>query len=132
MQPTVALSSCEAEYVSLANTVQECLYLSQLLNGMTVNGCQKIKISVDNQGAISLSKNPVNRQISKHIDIKYHFVRDLYTKSVLDTYCPTEDMVGDVLTKPPTKFKLRKNLMNNCWAIDVNIKVDVPVDHVNS
>jgi hypothetical protein len=108
-QPTVALSSCEAEYVALANTAQECVYLTQLLNGMTVNGCQKIKISVDNQGAISLSKNPVNRQRSKHIDIKYHFVRDLYTKGVLDiTYCPTEDMVADVLTKPPTKFKLEK------------------------
>ena len=72
-------------------------------------GCQKIKISVDNQGATSLSKNPVNRQRSKHIDIKYHFVRDLYTKGVLDiTYCPTEDMVADVLKKPPTKFKLEK------------------------
>ncbi len=67
------------------------------------------KDKVDNQGAISLSKNPVNRQRSKHIDIKYHFVRDLYTKGVLDiTYCPTEDIVADVLTKPPTKFKLEK------------------------
>ena len=89
-QPTIALSSCEAEYVALANTAQECLYLTQLLNGMTKKGCQKIKLSVDNQGAISLSKNPVNRQRSKHIDIKYHFVCDLYEKGVLDLiYCPT-------------------------------------------
>ncbi len=43
-QPTVALSSCEAEYVALANTAQKCLYLTQLLRGTTVNGCQKIKI----------------------------------------------------------------------------------------
>jgi hypothetical protein len=103
------MESCKAEYVALANTAQECLYLTQLLNGMTKKGCQKIKLSVDNQGAISLSKNPVNRQRSKHIDIKYHFVCDLYEKGVLDLmYCPNENMVADLLTKPPTKFKLEK------------------------
>ena len=59
---------------------------------------QSMKVSVDNQGAIALSK---------HIDIKYHFVREMYVKGMIDiVYCPTEDMVADILTKPPTKCKL--------------------------
>ena len=66
-----------------------------------------MKVSVDNQGAIALSKNPVNRQRSKHIDIKYHFVREMYVKGMIYiVYCPTQDMVADILTKPPTKCKL--------------------------
>ena len=106
-QPTVAISTCEAEYVALANTAQECLYLTQLLNGMYKKVHQSMKVSVDNQGAIALSKNPVNRQRSKHIDIKYHFVREMYVKGMIDiVYCPTQDMVADILTKPPTKCKL--------------------------
>lgn len=73
-QPTVALSTCEAEYMALAATTQESLYLTQLLNGMDkkIYHCM---IFEDNQGAISLSKDPVHRQRSKHIDVKYHSIR---------------------------------------------------------
>ena len=63
----------------------------------------------DNQGAIALSKNPVNRQRSKHIDIRYHFVRNALEEGKIDIqYCPTEDMVADILTKPMTKFKIHR------------------------
>ena len=74
-QPTVALSTCEAEYMALAATTQECLYLVQQLE--SIDGCQYAppKIYEDNQGAIALAKNPVSRQRCKHVDIKYHFVR---------------------------------------------------------
>lgn len=60
----------------------------------------------DNQGAIALSKNPVCRQRSKHGDIKYHFVRSAHTEGKISIeYCPTADMVADVLTKPVLKPK---------------------------
>ena len=61
-QPTVALSTCEAEYMALAATTQECLYLVQRLE--SIDGCQYAppKICEDNQGAIALAKNPVIRQ----------------------------------------------------------------------
>ena len=61
-QTTIALSTCEAEYVSLAATTQESLYLMQLLNSMDNKTYKCTRIYEDNQRAISLSKNPVRRQ----------------------------------------------------------------------
>lgn len=106
-QVTVALSTCEAEYMALAATTQESLYLIQLMSGME-NECQLTPVTtfVENQGAIALSKDPVSRQ---HIDIRYHFVRSaLNDRKIIIKYCPTESMVADIMTKPMTKFKMEK------------------------
>ena len=63
----------------------------------------------DNQGAIALSKNAVNHQRSKHIDIRYHFIRtQVNNGAVMIRYCPSADMIADVMTKPPTRAKLDK------------------------
>lgn len=109
-QPTVALSTCEAEYMALAATTQECLYLVQLLDGMD-RTCKYVPVKVfeDNQGAIALSKNPVNRQRCKHIDVRFHFVRCALSDGKINIeYCPTADMVADIMTKPATKFKIER------------------------
>ena len=107
-QRTVALSTCEAEYMALSATIQEGLHLTQLLHDI---GCayqfEPPMIYGDNQGAIALSKNPVNHQRSKHIDVRYHFIRDeVNTGRVVVQYCPTANMVADMMTKPVTKAKL--------------------------
>ena len=108
-QPTVALSTCEAEYIALAATIQECLYLTQLLDGIDKHVYMLPVVFEDNQGTIALAKNPVKRQRCKHVDIKYHFIRSNVTEGKLSLeYCPTEHMVADVMTKPATKFKLAK------------------------
>lgn len=108
-QPTVALSTCEAEYISLATTIQECLYLKQLLNNLDKCQYSPPKVYEDNQGTIALAKNPVSRQRCKHVDIKYHFIRSTVNNGVIMLeYCPTNEMVADVLTKPATKCKLMK------------------------
>ena len=73
-QQTVALSTCEAEYISLACAVQEAKFLKQLCNDMTIV-TSDVLVNVDNQGTINLAKNPVNHQRSKNMDIKYHFIR---------------------------------------------------------
>lgn len=106
-QPTVALSTCEAEYMALAATVQESMYLVHVLHGIDKNRQHTpVKIFGDNQGSIALSKNPVCRQRSKHVDVKYHFVRSAHIDGkIAIEYCPTENMVADVLTKPLTKTK---------------------------
>ena len=68
-----------------------------------------MKVYEDNQGAIALSKNPVCRQRSKHVDIKYDFIRSAPTEGkIAIEYCPSADMVADVLTKPVVKAKLEK------------------------
>lgn len=108
-QPTVALSTCEAEYIALASAIQECMYLQQLLKGMDTYKYAPTKVYDDNQGAIALARNPVNRQRCKHIDIKYHFIRETVSSGKISLeYCPTDDMIADLLTKPATKLQLKR------------------------
>ena len=62
----------------------------------------------DNQSAISIAHNPVQHDRTKHIDIRYHFVRDHIGKDFHLYYVPSEDMVADILTKPVGKNSLDK------------------------
>jgi hypothetical protein len=107
-QCIVALSSCEAEFMALAATTQESLFLTPLLHDIdNRDRYESATLFGDNQGAIALVKNPVHHQRSKHIDIKYHFVRDEYSRGKIDiVYLPSEQMVADIFTKPASKFKL--------------------------
>ena len=108
-QPTVALSTCEAEYMALALTIQECIYLEQLLAGMDTYVYKKTVVNEDNQGTIALVGNPVCRQRCKHVDIKYHFIRSTIREEKMSlVYCPTDEMVADIMTKPVSKMKLKK------------------------
>jgi len=109
-QRTIALSSCEAEYMALSATVQESLFLTQLLKDINCEDqVASPIIFVDNQGTIALSKNPINRQRSKHIDVRYHFIRtEINSGKVVAKYCPTADMIVDIMTKPATKAKFVK------------------------
>lgn len=94
--------------MALAATMQECMYLKQLLNYFDGQVYRCI-IYEDNQGTIALAKNPVHRQRCKHVDIKYHFVRSmLKDDEMILEYCPTNEMVADILTKPANKLKLMK------------------------
>lgn len=108
-QPTVALSTCEAEYMALASAIQECMYLQQLLKGIDKYQYAPTKVYDDNQGTIALARNPVNRQRCKHIDIKYHFIRETVSSGKISLeYCPTDNMIADLMTKPATKLQLKK------------------------
>ena len=72
-QPTVALSTCEAEYLSLAAAAQEAKFLFQLLESMGAGNkdvFSPVTLYCDNQGAFALAKNPVQHQRSKHIHIR--------------------------------------------------------------
>ena len=107
-QPTVALSTCEGEYISLASAVQESKFLKQLCKDINIV-IDDVLIHADIQGTINLAKNPVKHQRSKHIDIKYHFIRsEIQAGTVKLEYVPTEDNVADIFTKPATKAKLEK------------------------
>lgn len=68
---------------------------------------EAIKIYEDNQGSIALAKNPEFLKRTKHIDIRYHFVREkVEDNQVVLEYCPTQDMLADIMTKsiPATQF----------------------------
>jgi hypothetical protein len=97
-------SSAESEYISMATNVKQGQWMGQVLRDMYMGEFvgateHKVKLYGDNQGAIALTKNPHLPERSKHIDICYHFIRDLVEKEQVDVeYVPT--MVADGMTKP--------------------------------
>ena len=108
-QSTVALSSTESEYMAVTQAVKEALWLQRLFGELT-NTTPAVHIRVDNQGAIALSKNPKFHARTKHIDIQHHFVREVLEadRGIQLEYCPTEEMVADVLTKGLARVKHEK------------------------
>eukprot|EP00731_Ephydatia_muelleri_P036346 Em0239g7a len=100
-QPVVALSTTEAEYVALGAATQEVVWLRRLLSDIKASPKMPTIISEDNQGTIAIARNPVYHARTKHIDIKYHYVREALMDGVIDlVYCPTQQMTADILTKP--------------------------------
>ena len=111
-QSVVAASSCEAEYISLAVAAQESVWLGRVF-GFARSGTDKkatevqvssdvnaLELNVDNQVCIKMARNDASSTSTKHIDVKYHIVRDLLGKKLLRlSYCPTALMTADVLTK---------------------------------
>uniref|UniRef100_A0A0C9QD48 POLX_0 protein n=1 Tax=Fopius arisanus TaxID=64838 RepID=A0A0C9QD48_9HYME len=103
-QRVVALSSTEAEYISLAEAVKEGLHQRSLLHEMKLFEFSKIVIFVDNTGAVCISQGQVHHPRTKHIDIRHHFIKDVINKGYVEVqYVPTEQNVADVLTKPLSK-----------------------------
>lgn len=104
----MSLSSCEAEYIALAAAIQEGLYLTQIVSDIS-EVRDLVLIFEDNKDTIALSRNTINRQRSKHIDVQYHFIRNVQNAGkIIIKCCPTANMVADVMSKPATKFKLQK------------------------
>ena len=99
-QTCVALSTSEAEYIALSSAVQESIWLRQLVSELTSLSGKQIVIYEDNQSTIAMTHNPQFHGRSKHIDIKYHFVREHVNLGDIELkYCHSEDMTADMLTK---------------------------------
>lgn len=113
LQPTVAASTTEAEFMAAAYAIKEALWLRTLLTDLGME-TGIINIYADNQSAIKLLKNPVFSMRSKHIDITYHFARErVARKDITFTFVPTDRMAADVLTKslPSAKFNFCRSAM---------------------
>ena len=106
-QSTVALSSTEAEYQAVTYAIQEGKFLRQLFADIMNADLSSFDLFIDNQGAINLCKNPIHQQRSKHIDVKYHFIRsEVRAGNVIPRYIPTNENIADLFTKPCSKVKL--------------------------
>jgi hypothetical protein len=106
-QTSVALSSTEAEYISGAHAAKEAIWLRQLLSKLGLDTSSPTVLHVDNQSAIAIAKNPEFHDHTKHIDVRYHFLRQVVEDGTVELqYIPTGDQVADALTKglPPTSF----------------------------
>ena len=107
-QHIVALSSTEAEYVAQTHAAKEAMYLRTLVE--EICGFDKpVTLNCDNQGAIALSKDNKFHARTKHIDIRYHFIREaVENKKISVKYVPTDENPADIFTKPLPKAKFRR------------------------
>ena len=105
-QISVALSSAEAEYMAASLAACEAIWMRKILVGLFSSHLDPTVIYCDNQSCIKLSINLVFHDISKHIDIWYHHIRDsMQGKIMLLSYIPTEDQDAGILTKALTRSK---------------------------
>ena len=102
-QSVVSLYTAESEYIALSHGAKEAVWLHRFLNELNA-GCKSVKIFVDNQAAIKLSGNSEHHKRSKHIDVRFHFLRDIVEKKQIEiVYIPSKDQLADILTKPLAK-----------------------------
>ncbi|KAK2420651.1 hypothetical protein QL285_031356 [Trifolium repens] len=100
-QLIVTLSTCEAEYVAATSCVCHAIWLRNLLKELNLPQKEPTKIFVDNKSAIALAKNPVFHDRSKHIDTRYHYIRECVSNNdVKLEYVKTHDQAADIFTKP--------------------------------
>jgi len=107
-QATVALSSTESEYMSASDACRHLCWQQTFLTELGF-GPPPIPLCVDNQGAIFLASNPTHDHRTKHIDIRYHFIREKIEDDIIKLYhIPSEDQIADILTKSLSVEKFSK------------------------
>ena len=100
-QGSVALSIAEAKYISASDASREAVWLRKLLFDLFDSSLDPIVINCDNQSCVKLLENPLFHDKSKHIEIRYHYVRDMVQRSL--RYILIDKQIVDVLTKPLSK-----------------------------
>lgn len=98
--PVVTLSTTEAKFIAAASCACQVVWLRRILEHICCIQKDPTLIFCDNSSAIKLSKNPVLHGKSKHIDIRFHFLRDFIKEGVVElVHCQTQDLIVDILTK---------------------------------
>lgn len=122
-QPVVTLSTTEAEFVAAASCACQGVWMRRVLEKLGHSQGKCTTVLCDNSSTIKLSKNPVMHGRSKHIDVRFHFLRDLTRDGVIELkHCVTEEQVADIMTKPlklDMFLKLRE-LMGVCVVPRLN------------
>lgn len=117
-QKVVALSSCEAEYIAAATGACQAVWLARLLAEIRDLAVSKPVLRVDNKSAISLVKNPVHHDRSKHIDLRFHLIREYaHTGQIEVKFISTKEQLGDILTKPLGKVKFLELCTKICLQV---------------
>ncbi|MCI01256.1 copia-type polyprotein [Trifolium medium] len=118
-QAIVTLSTTEAEFEAAASCACQGIWLRRILEQL--GQTQKCTIiNCDNNSSIKLSKNPVMHGRCKHIDVRYHFLRDLTKEGVVElNHCSSMDQVAYIMTKP-LKLETFCNLRDNLGVCDIH------------
>jgi hypothetical protein len=105
-QQVVALSSCEVEYIAASTALTQVIWLVRLLSDLLGRDTGAVELRVDSKFALTLAKNPVFHERSKHIRVKHHFIRGcLEEGSIKAGYINTKDQLADFLIKPLVRIR---------------------------
>ncbi|XP_074327179.1 secreted RxLR effector protein 161-like [Apium graveolens] len=113
-QKCVALSSCEAEFMAATAAAFQGIWLCNILSQITSETVGPVILCIDNHSAIDLAKNPMFHGKSKHIDIRYHFIRECVERGEVQLkHVCSSDQRADILTKglATIKFERMRNLL---------------------
>ena len=129
-QDTISPSTTKVEYIALTHAAKEAIWFKNLLSEIFAPITTPIQINSDNQSAIALAKDDHFHARTKHIDIRYHFIRYVVEEGKIRlTYCPTEDMTADIFTKalPSLKSKHFASSMGlaKVWGGLLDIRIDI-------
>ena len=117
LQKIVTLSTTEAEFVSAVSAGQQILWLRNLLSEFGYDIQSPSSLCIDNQSAISVTKNPEHHGRMKHLDLRFFWLRDVVEeKKISPVYLPTAEMPADILTKSLSRQKVEecRRLMGLC------------------
>ncbi|KAK2435236.1 hypothetical protein QL285_020311 [Trifolium repens] len=102
-EPVVALSSCEAEYIVASLSTCQAIWLKNLIEEISEERIESVKLRIDNVSAINLAKNPIAHGRSKHIELRFHYLREQVNNGNLTLeHCRSEDQFADLFTKAVT------------------------------
>ncbi|KAK3038486.1 hypothetical protein RJ639_029784 [Escallonia herrerae] len=133
-QDIVVLSSTEAEYVAATMATQECVWLKRLIGDMFYEVDYAVQIKCDNVSATKLASNPIFHARTKHIKVRYHFVREkVFSEEVELLSVRTNDQVADIFTKAwvEPKFQECDGIRNREAYYDVAEKLHPDIDKDN-
>ena len=100
-QGSIAQSTPRAKYIAASDVSKEAVWLRKLIYGLFDDKMEARVIHCDNQSCIKLSENPIFHDRSKHIEMTYHFIRDMVQRNMIKLqYIATDEQVVDILTKP--------------------------------
>jgi len=116
-QPIVTLSSTEAEYVAAETAACQTVWMRKVLEELLHEQNEATQIFCENMFAIALSKNHIFHKQSKHIDTRYHFIRELVNGEEISVqFCRSEEQFANIFTKPLGNelFKVHRNNLGVC------------------
>ena len=114
-QKSVSLSSAEAEYVAISEAVKEIRFVYQILESMEIEINLPIIVRVDNVGAIYMTENTTTSTRTKHVDTRYHFVKEFIDENFLKiVFVRSEDNDADIFTKN-TSGDISKDMVRRWW-----------------
>jgi hypothetical protein len=116
-QNSVALSTAEVEYIATGHCCAQLLWMRQTLRDYGYK-LSKVPLLCDNESAIRMADNPVEHSRTKHIAIRYHFLRDHQQRGGIEIdYVSTKEQLADIFTKPLDEKKITK-LRNELNILD--------------